>query len=68
MPCKPVQTYQSSDSKGPPNPKPDKLNPHLDTTSVQLLNIKDKEKIQKDIRKRWNTYQGMTDHPKTRKD
>ena len=45
-----LKSYQSSDSRDPPGPKPDKLNPNLDTTSVRLLNVNVKEKILNDIK------------------
>lgn len=57
---KPLKSDQSSDTGSPPSPKPNTLNPHLDTISVQLLNIKDKEKSLKYIKEKKNTYKGMT--------
>lgn len=47
---KPLKSFQSSDSRNPPSLKPDKVNPNLDTISVQLLNVKVKEKILNDIK------------------
>lgn len=52
----PLISNQSSDSRDPPSPKPDKLNPNLDIISVQLLNIMAKEKILND------TKEGKVEH------
>lgn len=42
--------------QGSPNSKPDKLTPHLDTISVQLLNIKDEKILKISKRKKQAIY------------